>query len=244
MPKRVLVMANSIGAESKDRFRYDRIMAGGLPVLLSVRGRRVVIVGGGQVAARKARAALDAGAASVVVVSPQTRASLPDGVERIAMEFEPGFLDGAWLALACTDDERVNDRVVQAARLRGILVARADVSWSDPGDFTMMAVHRCPPIVLACSGGGAPGIAQQALRRASAAIGSDLVSLASLLQDLRPAIRSSLASAPHLRRRLLAWLGSEDATAVYAAGGVEALMDQTFERFHWPSDRAARRARS
>lgn len=209
-------------------------MAGELPVMLNVRGRSVVIVGGGQVAAKKAVTLLRAGATPIRAVAPVFCDCLPPAVERVNAAFERSHLDGAWLALACTDDERVNDEVVRAARQRGTLVARADFSRDEPGDFTMMAVHRLPPVVLACSAGGSPGIARQVLRRAASAVERELVSLASWLQKLRPSIRSDSSLAPEARRRLLKWLGDEEALQVFRSGDFEAVMRATSERFDWP----------
>src|SRR5438132_11898769 len=84
----------------------------GLPVNLLVRGRRVVVVGGGRIAARKVEPLLGLGADVVVVapkVAPEIRAWADAGrcavVER---EFRAGDLDGAWLAFTATDDPAVN----------------------------------------------------------------------------------------------------------------------------------------
>src|SRR5437763_3115043 len=72
----------------------------GLPVLLDVAGRRVVVVGGGQVAARRVRSLQEAGA-SVHVVAPEISAELAGGeVALHRRSFRDTDLDGAWLALA------------------------------------------------------------------------------------------------------------------------------------------------
>jgi uroporphyrin-III C-methyltransferase/precorrin-2 dehydrogenase/sirohydrochlorin ferrochelatase len=102
------------------------------PYLLALRldGRRVLVAGGGAVAARRVPGLLDAGA-EVLVVSPRITASLQDLVHggRIrweSREYAPGDCAGVWLACACTDDPAVNTAVAQEAEAAGIWSVRAD----------------------------------------------------------------------------------------------------------------------
>ncbi len=74
----------------------------GYPLLLDVAGRRCVVVGGGPVAARRARALAAAGA-EVDLVAPDVCEDAFDlvvdgGARWLKREYEPGDLDGAWLA--------------------------------------------------------------------------------------------------------------------------------------------------
>jgi len=101
-----------------------------LPLGLRLGGRRVVVVGGGPVALRRV-AALMAAKASVTVVSPAAVAALEDLAERhrinwVARPYEPGDLDEAWLAIACTADAEVNAQVLAAAEEARIFCLRAD----------------------------------------------------------------------------------------------------------------------
>jgi uroporphyrin-III C-methyltransferase / precorrin-2 dehydrogenase / sirohydrochlorin ferrochelatase len=101
-----------------------------LPLGLRLRDRRVVVVGGGPVALRRV-GALMAARASVTVVSPTVVAALEDLAERrrinwVARPYEPGDLDDAWLAMACTADAQVNARVLAAAEESRIFCLRAD----------------------------------------------------------------------------------------------------------------------
>src|SRR3712207_1645627 len=107
--------------------------------MLDVTRRLVVIVGGGRVAARKARGLIEAGATRIKVVAPAFHPEVPQGVERIVAFFQDAQLDGAALAFAATDLADVNDHVVRAAQERGILVSRADSDDEDPGDFVTPA---------------------------------------------------------------------------------------------------------
>ena len=118
-------------------------MPGDYPVTLDVRSCRVVIVGGGPVAARKAAGLLAAGARAVVVISPTFDAAMPAGVERVVGVFEPSQLDGARLVFAATNRPEINAAVAAAARERNLFVNRADGdAEGEPSDFAGMATHR------------------------------------------------------------------------------------------------------
>jgi uroporphyrin-III C-methyltransferase/precorrin-2 dehydrogenase/sirohydrochlorin ferrochelatase len=100
------------------------------PVGLRLTGRRVVVVGGGQVAHRRVAGLLEAGA-EVTVVSPEVTPVLealvaPGSLVWIRRRYEPGDLDGAWYAVAATDDPAVNAAVVAEADRSRIFCARAD----------------------------------------------------------------------------------------------------------------------
>jgi uroporphyrin-III C-methyltransferase / precorrin-2 dehydrogenase / sirohydrochlorin ferrochelatase len=102
------------------------------PYLLALRlaGRRVLVVGGGSVAARRVPGLLDAGA-DVLLISPEVTPSLHDLIlaGRIgwqSREYAPGDCAGAWLVCACTDDSAVNAAAAAEAEAAGIWSVRAD----------------------------------------------------------------------------------------------------------------------
>jgi uroporphyrin-III C-methyltransferase / precorrin-2 dehydrogenase / sirohydrochlorin ferrochelatase len=121
---------------------------------LDLAGRRAVVVGGGQVALRRARALLDA-AANVIVVAPEVLpelAALPVTVLR--REYRDGDLAAAWLAHAATSDPAVNARVAAEAERQRIWCVRADdaavsAAWTP-------AVARQDDIAVAVTAGGDP----------------------------------------------------------------------------------------
>ena len=91
------------------------------PVGLRLHGRRVVVVGGGQVAHRRVAGLLEAGA-HVTVVSPEATPALEALVEPGSLSWErrryaDGDLAGAWYAVAATDDPTVNAAVAAEAEL-------------------------------------------------------------------------------------------------------------------------------
>ena len=136
------------------------------PLFLDLRGRRVVVVGGGAVGARRVPGLLDAGAA-VVVVDPDPSAELPQGVDVVSRPFQPDDVTGAALVLACTDDAAVNAAVAAAAQERGIWCVRADDAGQSPAWVPARA--EVDGVQVAVSASGDPGQAaavRDGIRRA------------------------------------------------------------------------------
>lgn len=131
----------------------------------------VLVVGGGSVALRKARAALDGGF-TVTVVSPSVAPefdALP--VRRVARAVKEEDLEGMAVVFACTDDREVNRRVGAWARARRIPVVVAD-SPEESTAFTP-AVHRDGDLLVAVStNGAAPRLAQHVRDRIASALGT------------------------------------------------------------------------
>src|SRR5687767_14468580 len=121
-----------------------RLVPHGYPLMLDVSDRLVVIVGGGAVAARKAKGLIDAGATRVRIVSPAFEPAMPQAVERVTAAYDSSHLDGASLVFAATDSPEVNETIVRDACERGVLVNRADDG--DGGDFTTPAMFRDGPV--------------------------------------------------------------------------------------------------
>ncbi|MGD9988414.1 uroporphyrinogen-III C-methyltransferase [Pseudonocardia sp.] len=97
---------------------------------LDLAGRRVVVVGGGQVAQRRLPRLIASGAV-IEVVSPQVTPAVEGMVSAgeitwTARGWVDGDLDGAWYAVACTDDAAVNVAVGAEAERRRVFCVRAD----------------------------------------------------------------------------------------------------------------------
>jgi len=123
------------------------------PIFLDLSGRRCVVVGGGEVAGRKARKLLQA-RARVVVISPEMGAELESvAVEVHRRPYREGDLEGAYLAFAATDSREVNAAVAREARERGIPVNVAD--RPSDGDFALPSTLRRGALQVAVSTGGA-----------------------------------------------------------------------------------------
>ena len=166
----------------------------GLPVNLLVRGRRVVVVGAGKIAARKIEPLLELGA-EVHVIAPVVGAQVRSWADEARCsvaerEFAPGDLDGAWLALTATDDPAVNAAVFTAGETARVWVNSAD----DPANcsFTMMSMVRRSDLVVAIgTGGRSPALAAYLRRLLNEELGPEYEVLLDLLSDAREAWRAS-----------------------------------------------------
>jgi hydroxymethylbilane synthase len=126
------------------------------PVALSLRGRRVLVAGGGSVAERKIRGLLEAGAA-VTVVSPALCPPLAvlahaGRIAWLARPYERADLEGAVLAFAATGDDAVNAAIAADGRHAGVLVN--DASDAARGDFATPAVHRSGALTVTVDSAG------------------------------------------------------------------------------------------
>ncbi|MGH9459831.1 MAG: precorrin-2 dehydrogenase/sirohydrochlorin ferrochelatase family protein, partial [Vicinamibacteria bacterium] len=105
------------------------------PISLKVEGRRVLVVGGGNVAESKARSLLEVGAL-VHVVTPEIRFDIGHpNLTLVRRAFEPSDLEGCWLAISAAPPE-VNRAVSAAATERRIFVIAVD----DPASATAYGV--------------------------------------------------------------------------------------------------------
>lgn len=99
-----------------------------LPMFAKLDGRPVLLVGGGEVALRKARLLLAAGA-RLTLVSPELEPDFHEFSGRfthLAERFTPAHLAGQILVVAATDDLEVNALVYQSANQLGLFVNVVD----------------------------------------------------------------------------------------------------------------------
>ena len=96
---------------------------------LRLAGKKVVVVGGGTVAQRRLPLLIASGADVRVISRTATRAvEAMSGITLALREYRDGDLDGAWYAIAATDDPQVNAAVVAEAERRRIFCVRADIA--------------------------------------------------------------------------------------------------------------------
>ena len=149
-----------------------------LPVALNLAHRRVLIVGGGAVAARKATACLDAGA-HVSVIAPNLVEDFAAPIEHLARLYQSGDCAGFDLVFAATNSSHVNAQIGEEARSNKIWCNIAD----DPeaSDFHTQSVVRRGPIQIGISTGRlSPVLARHLRAIVERAIGPEY----EILQDL------------------------------------------------------------
>ena len=134
-----------------------------LPIFLNLKNKPCLVVGGGDVAVRKAALLLQAGAI-IRIVAPILNESfvLPPGSEYLAERFQASHLDGMTLAIAATDDTAVNEYVSREAQQRNIPLNVVD----NPNlcTFIMPAILDRSPLLVAFSTGGASPVLTRLLR--------------------------------------------------------------------------------
>jgi precorrin-2 dehydrogenase/sirohydrochlorin ferrochelatase len=134
-------------------------MAFGYPVVLDLTDVPVLMVGGGQIASRKAAGLLTAGA-RVTVVAPMVLPDLAGQVHEVReRQYSPSDLEGHRLVMTATDDPAVNAAVGSDATAAGVWVNSAD----DPENcsFILPAVARRGSVVIAVgTDGSSPALAR------------------------------------------------------------------------------------
>ena len=173
------------------------------PVMLDVARLRVLVVGGGAVAARKVASLVDAGGAPVIV-APELAADLRAAVEAheltwFARAYRPVDVEGFHLVFAATNHAGVNEAVADDARRAGALVSRADEGGES--DFQVPSHLRREQVVVAISTGGAsPLLARRIGERLDDVVTAGLGRAAGRLAEARADVQARWAGDEARRR--------------------------------------------
>jgi uroporphyrin-III C-methyltransferase/precorrin-2 dehydrogenase/sirohydrochlorin ferrochelatase len=180
------------------------------PVMLSLRGRRVLVVGGGEVALRKVDGVLAEGALPRVI-APEIVPGIEDLERRGAIElrrrcWRPGDAAGFALVFAATDDREVNARVFAEAREAGIWVNVAD----DPELCTFhlpARVQRGAMQLAIGSHGGAPFVVRRLRQMLERRLGQEWAQWMEAATRFRQAVRALALPHAAAERRYDAFFG-------------------------------------
>jgi uroporphyrin-III C-methyltransferase/precorrin-2 dehydrogenase/sirohydrochlorin ferrochelatase len=169
-----------------------------LPTFLIIRNQPCVVVGGGEVAARKVELLLEAGG-RVTVVSPALCPTLLElreagRIDHRAALFAPADLEGCVLAVAATDDSTVNRQVSELCRARALPVNVVD--QPELCSFIMPAIIDRSPVLIAVSTGGAAPVLARLLRgRLESLIPVTYGRLAALAAGFRDRVKQRIPAA-------------------------------------------------
>jgi uroporphyrin-III C-methyltransferase/precorrin-2 dehydrogenase/sirohydrochlorin ferrochelatase len=176
-----------------------------LPLFHNLRGARVLVVGGGEIALRKSRLLADAGAV-LRVVAPQIGTELRElidssGGEQILRGYGESDLDGCVLIIAATDDEPLNAQVSADARQRGVPVNVVDAPALCSVIFPAI-VDRSPLVIAVSSGGDAPVLARLIRAKMESWIPPTYGHLAGLAARFRHQVKNLF---PNVQQRRAFW---------------------------------------
>jgi uroporphyrin-III C-methyltransferase/precorrin-2 dehydrogenase/sirohydrochlorin ferrochelatase len=172
------------------------------PLFADLRGRRVLVVGGGEVAERKVRLLLDAGAEVQVVspeLSPWLAAREGESVTWAATQFDASQLAGAALVVAATNDAAVNALVSEAARAANVFANVVDDAERS-SVIVPAIVDRSPLVIAISSGGVAPVLARLVRERIEVLVDGSFGALAAMLERWRSRIKTTLPDVSVRRR--------------------------------------------
>jgi len=202
------------------------------PLFLDLRGRSVLVVGGGTIAGRKVEALLDAGAA-VTLVAPDVTSSLmhladSNTIQLRLRKFIEADLDGMVLVISATDDRAAQEQIAGAARARNILINTVDIP--DLCDFIVPAIVRKGDLAVAISTSGkSPTLAAALRTKLESVITEDAARAVRVLGEVREEVHSRFAD-PDRRKEafesivasgILDWISEcDDATALARVRGM------------------------
>ncbi len=198
------------------------------PIMLDVRGKLAVVVGGGRVGMRKVRSLRDAGA-RVRLVTPEAddESDLAE-VELLLEDYRAEALVGAVLVFACTDDHELNTRISRDARQAGAIVNAVD--QPEDCDFYVPAVVGDGDVIVAVGTGGcSPALAGRLKSILGAALPERIGEYAAALASIRDKVKAEVDDVDR-RGVILKSLTSDEATRAFQEGGADALEAMADER--------------
>lgn len=191
------------------------------PILLDLRGRRVVVVGGGPVGLRRARALAEAQAEVVLVDPSAAPAADAAGMTVMRQPYRKELLERAYLVFACTDDRSVNRQIAADARTVGAMVNVAD--QTEDCDFFLPAVWKDGDVVVAVGTGGvAPALAVQLRDRLIPSLPPRIGEFARLVGELRETLRQKVPDR-HRRSEIMTRLCSQEVLDAFLSEGPQAV---------------------
>lgn len=204
----------------------------GYPVtLVNLANTPCVVVGGGEVAARKVAALREAGARPTVI-SPDLCDTLwqqvEDGeIDAVERAYQPGDLREVRLVIAATDDPATNETVWREAQEAGCLVNVVD----DPArcNFYVPATVRRGALNLAVStNGNSPLLARRIREMLEQQFDAAYEPFLDLLGELRPRVQEQMVN-PARRKALWGSLLDSEVLALFRSGQIEAARQRAEE---------------
>nr|WP_203582768.1 MULTISPECIES: siroheme synthase CysG [Serratia] len=210
---------------------YEKAVVDYLPIFADLKQRPVLVVGGGDVAARKVSLLQRAGAEIRIVaqsLSPELEQQRQQGrVLWLGKTFDPQQLDDVFLAIAATDDNALNAAVFAEADKRRVLANVVDDQPRCSFIFPSI-IDRSPLVVAVSSSGQAPVLARLLREKLEALLPASLGLMAQVAGRWRGQVKQRLASIGERRRFWENTFGGRFATLV--ANGQTAQAERQLEQ--------------
>jgi siroheme synthase-like protein len=195
---------------------------------LKLSGRRCVVIGGGEIGLEKVEGLL-ACSGAVTLIAPTAVPELEAYAAEGSITWErrayagAADLEGAFMAIACTDDTDVNIAIYEDAERRAMLVNVVDVP--PLCNFILPAIVRTGPIAIAISTAGAsPALAKRMKSEVSELFGEEYAQLAVLLNDARGWAKGTLPTYQDRKAFFESIVNGEpDPVALLRAGDVDGV---------------------
>ncbi|HXB65197.1 MAG TPA: bifunctional precorrin-2 dehydrogenase/sirohydrochlorin ferrochelatase [Solirubrobacteraceae bacterium] len=197
---------------------------------LKLKGRRCVVIGGGEIGLEKVEGLL-ACSGAVTLIAPRAVPQLQELAAEGSIRWErreyagAGDLEGVFLAIAATDDTDVNIHVWGDAERRAMLVNVVDVP--PLCNFILPAIVRTGPLAVAISTAGAsPALAKRMKREIGELFGEPYAQLAVMLNDARGWAKATLPTYQDRKEFFESIVGGEpDPIELLRAGEVDQVRD-------------------
>jgi len=194
------------------------------PLFCRLQGRRCLLVGAGDVAERKARLLLEAGA-ELRVGAPDFSPAFQEWAQQKAITllpgpFDPEWLTGCWLAVAATNNDAVNQQVADAAEKLQIFCNLVDAPQQASAIMPSI-IDRSPLMVAVSSGGRAPVLARLLREKLESMLPQHLGQLAQLAGTLRDRVKKQFGSINARRHFWERFFNSERLAQTLANGDSE-----------------------
>ncbi|MDY4920182.1 MAG: bifunctional precorrin-2 dehydrogenase/sirohydrochlorin ferrochelatase [Phascolarctobacterium sp.] len=186
------------------------------PAFLAIEGKSCVIIGGGQVAARKLQTLCEAGA-KVTVIAPDFCTALQNIAlkfhsQMISATYDSSYLQGAFITIAATNDKAINRQITEDAPLLCNNITEPELS-----NFIVPSAIKQGNITLALATGGMPAFTRLLKQRLQHVITPEIADFNEFLRKQRLEVQQ-IPSTPEARTAFWRKTLTEDLINLVAAG--------------------------
>ena len=201
------------------------------PAFLNITGKICVVIGGGKVAERKVKTILGCGA-KIKLISPKITIQLEKekqkgNLEHLCRNYESGDLEGAFLVIAATSDEKVNKKIASEARCLVNVVDAPEIA-----NFIVPSVVKRGLMNIAVSTSGvSPALARSVRKEIESLYDSELNKYLIFLKKLRKQVIRKISD-KKIRQQFFREIASEEVLKFIRQKGYKEAKDIALRRLH------------